>query len=489
MENKLQRKYGLLTAICMVVGIVVGSGVFFKAQNILNATNGDMPLGILAWIIGGVIMILSILAFSVMAQKYEKVNGVIDYAEATVGEKYAYIVGWFMTTTYYPTLTSVLAWLSARYLLTFISAVNPGFCEDPVTGPECFVLAGLFLIFSFALNALSPKISGKFQVSTTFIKFVPLLLMAIGGMIYGLTHTLDGESSKILIANFGTSSGKIDVLFGAVVATAFAYEGWIIATSINSELKNAKRNLPIALIAGGIIIVAIYVIYYIGVAGAVPVQKLMDDGATVAYTTVFGNVFGNVLNLFVAISCMGTLNGLMLGCTRGMYSVAVRGRGPMSQTFATVDKNTDMPTNSSIFGLVLCGLWLTYFYGANLASTKWFGLFSFDSSELPIITTYALYIPIFVMFMVKAKGEKPLKRFVVPGLAICGAVFMVIAAIYAHGISPYLTAKENGTFSFPVLFYLIVFAIIMLIGLPFMNKKIAPEEKEKENVSQESNNK
>lgn len=471
MENKLQRKYGLLTAICMVVGIVVGSGVFFKAQNILNATNGDMPLGILAWIIGGIIMIFCILAFSVMAQKYEKVNGIIDYAEATVGGKYAYLVGWFMSTTYYPTLTSVLAWLSARYLLTFISSVNPEFCSDPVTGPECFVLAAFFLILSFVLNSLSPKVAGKFQVSTTFIKFIPLILMAVGGMIYGLTHNIAGTGEKILTSNFGTSSGNISVLFGAVVATAFAYEGWIIATSINSELKDAKRNLPIALIVGGIIIMAIYVIYYIGVAGAVDVTELMESGATVAYTTVFGNVFGNILNLFVAISCMGTLNGLMLGCSRGIYSVAVRGRGPAPETFAAVDTRTDMPTNSSVFGLLFCGIWLTYFYGANLAPHNWFGLFSFDSSELPIITTYALYIPIFIMFIIKSKGDHPVKRFVLPILAICGSVFMVIAAIYAHGISPYLAAKAEGKFSCPVLFYLILFAIIMLIGLLFMNKK------------------
>ena len=75
MENKLEKKYGLFTAICMVVGIVVGSGVFFKAQVILQKTGGDMPLGVLAWLIGGAIMIVCILAFSAMAQKYEKVNG------------------------------------------------------------------------------------------------------------------------------------------------------------------------------------------------------------------------------------------------------------------------------------------------------------------------------------------------------------------------------------------------------------------------------
>ena len=127
MENKLEKKYGLFTAICMVVGIVVGSGVFFKAQVILQKTGGDMPLGVLAWLIGGAIMIVCILAFSAMAQKYEKVNGIVDYAEAIVGKRYGYYIGWFLSTTYYPTLTSALAWLSARYTLVFVTSVDPDF--------------------------------------------------------------------------------------------------------------------------------------------------------------------------------------------------------------------------------------------------------------------------------------------------------------------------------------------------------------------------
>ena len=70
METKLEKKFGLFTAICMVVGIVIGSGVFFKAQTVLQKTEGNMPLGILAWIIGGTIMIICILAFAAMAQRY-----------------------------------------------------------------------------------------------------------------------------------------------------------------------------------------------------------------------------------------------------------------------------------------------------------------------------------------------------------------------------------------------------------------------------------
>ena len=198
MDNKLEKKYGLFTAICLVVGIVIGSGVFFKAQTILQKTNGDMPLGIAAWAIGGLIMIVCILAFANMAQKYEKVNGVVDYAEALVGPKYGYYMGWFMTTIYYPSMTSVLAWLSARYTLVFINSVNPDFTMiipasegGCVIGPECMALTMFFLCCAYAINALSPKVAGKIQTTTTVIKLIPLALMAVVGIIYGLMNGME----------------------------------------------------------------------------------------------------------------------------------------------------------------------------------------------------------------------------------------------------------------------------------------------------------
>ncbi len=93
MEEQLTKKYGLPTAIAMVIGIVIGSGIFFKAEKILTATGGDLKTGILAWLLGGCIAIASACAFAVMATRYEKVGGVVDYAEATVGENYAYYLG------------------------------------------------------------------------------------------------------------------------------------------------------------------------------------------------------------------------------------------------------------------------------------------------------------------------------------------------------------------------------------------------------------
>ena len=138
MDNQpLQKRYGLLTAICMVVGIVIGSGVFFKAQDILVHTNGNMPLGILAWFLGGMAMVLAILAFSVLARRYARINGIIDYAEETVGPRYGYLVGWFVTTIYYPSMTSVLAWVSARYTVALFGE------NDPASGIT-MVVAGLW---------------------------------------------------------------------------------------------------------------------------------------------------------------------------------------------------------------------------------------------------------------------------------------------------------------------------------------------------------
>lgn len=445
-ENKLTKKYGLITAIAMVVGIVIGSGVFFKAQTILERTRGDVPLGVLAWIIGGAIMVVCALAFATMATKYEKVGGIVDYAEATVGEGYAYVTGWFLTTIYYPSMTGVLAWLSARYTLVFINSIFPGFVADPVVGPECMALTLMMLVGSYVVNALSPKIAGHFQVSATIIKLIPLLLMGVIGLIVGLANGTTVQNFTAV----HTETGRMPILLGAVVSTAFAYEGWIIATGINAELKNAKRNLPIALTVGVTIIIVIYVLYYVGVAGGATTAELIEKGATAAFTNVFGATLGNILNLFVAISCIGTLNGLMLANARGMYALAARGRGPVPRVFGSVDRETNVPTNSAVAGLFFAAFWFLYFYGSQLAG--WFGsFFGFDASELPIVTIYAFYLPIFVKFMIKSREFGFCRRFLIPALAICGSLFMIYAAFAAHGTQ--------------VFAYLILFAVFEAVGI------------------------
>ncbi|WP_352400372.1 APC family permease [Anaerotignum sp.] len=445
MSQGLEKRYGLLTAIAMVVGIVIGSGVFFKAEKVLVATGGNLPQGILAWFLGGLVMVACAYNFAVMATRYEKVSGIVDYAEMMVGTKYGYFFAWFMATIYFPAMTSVVAWVSARYFCVLLGW--------DIVGPQAMTIASLFLVGSYVLNAISPKLAGKLQVTTTVIKIIPLALMAVVGTIFGLKN-------GILIENFNGSviaDVQGNPLFTAVVGTAFAYEGWICATSINAELKDAKRNLPLALVIGTVFVVLIYMLYYIGLAGAVENSVMMEGGETgakIAFSTVFTQTGGTLLFVFVVISCLGTLNGLMLACTRGFYAMAARNEGPTPHIFNGLDKVTNMPTNSSAMGVLMAAIWLTYFYGANLTD-PWFGPFCFDSSELPIITIYAMYIPIFLMQLKKGSGLGVFNRYIAPLLGVVASGFMVVAAIVSLGKA--------------IVYYLIVFAVIMCIGFLLKN--------------------
>lgn len=444
MENELKQRYGLITAIAMIVGTVIGSGVFFKAEKILNCTGGNLPVGVASWIIGGMIMVVCAYTFATMATKYEKVNGVVDYAEAMIGSRYGYYIGWFMAIMYYPAMTSVLAWVSSRYFCVLMGW--------DITGGSCMVIAGFLLVASYAINSLSPVLAGKFQVSTTVIKMIPLLLMAIVGTIKGLGDGLLIDNFTEVAIPAEQLGGTGSVLFTAVCATSFAYEGWIIATSINAEIKDAKRTLPKALVLGTLIVMATYVLYYIGLAGAVENQVMMEGGeagARIAFANVFSSIGGTLLFVFIVISCLGTLNGLMVGCVRGLYAIAARNEGPKPEVLKQVDPVVNMPTNSAVMGVLLCAAWLLYFYGANLTE-GWFGPFCFDSSELPIITIYAFYIPLFVMVMKKETEWNGFKRFVMPAASIAGCIIMITAAAISHKMA--------------AVYYLIVFAVVIVIG-------------------------
>lgn len=460
-NNQLHKRYGLFTATCMVVGIVIGSGVFFKAQDILNYTGGNLLVGILSWVIGGIVMILCAFNFANFATKYAKVNGIVDYAEAIIGEKYAYFTGWFISAIYFPALTAVLAWVSARYTLLLF---NPG---ADITSGLCMALGAFYMCLFYAINMLSPKLAGKFEVSATVIKLIPLAIIIVIGTICGI---INGNTASAFVSSVQIENSDFSSIFAGIAAASFAYEGWIVATSINAELKDPKKDLPRALVIGTIIIMAVYILYFIGLTGGATIDVLMKEGATTAVKNLLGNVGGSILNAFIVISCLGTLNGLMIACPRSFYSLAIRECGPKPKTFAAVDGETNMPSNAGILALLFCGMWYFYFYGANLTAPI-FGVFSFDSSELPIITVYTLYIPMYVVFIKKEGKKNIFKNTVMPILASIASLFMVFVAIYAHGIRPYQKAAANGEFAFPVLFYLIIFAVIMIVGMSLYKKK------------------
>ena len=432
----------------MVVGIVIGSGVFFKATPVFKNNNGDMISSILTVLVVGILMTICAYTFSILAGKHAKVNGIVDYAEAQVGERLAYTLGWFVSIVYYPVITSTLAWVSANYTCSLFEIGDQN---------VRLLITASYMTAAFLMNIIAPKIAAKFQISTTVIKLIPLLIMAVVGTVVGL---INGQTIANLTADTAAMANATGGFFGAVVAFAFAYEGWIIATCINAELHDAKKNLPKALIIGTLITISIYIAYFVGIASVLSTEQIMaagDNLPRIAFSRLLGSeVFGTIAYVFIIISCLGTMNGVTIGNCRGLYSLAARGQGPAPKALSKLHDKWNMPVRAALITFGIAFIWMLQ-WEFGLIRGMLPPIISFENDELPIITLYALYIPIFVSMMIKSKDLHPVKRFVFPALSIAACLFMIFCAFYAY--------KEQA------FYYLFIFTVIMLIGLMFYRDK------------------
>ncbi len=445
MEKGLEKKYGLFTAIAMVVGVVIGSGVFFKADDVLKLTNGNLLLALLAWGIGAFSMIFGSLVFAEFAQRIEKSNGIVDYSEMAYGKRFGYLVGWFKGVLYYAPLSAILAWVSALYTMILFGSDNPS------NSPATWMLAVFYMLMIYVINILSPILAGRIQVSATIIKLIPLSLVAVVGTIAGLMNGVTGTNFTQALGSFGSSSGT---LASAVVATAFAYEGWISAVTINSEIKDSKVNLPKALIFGAIIVFVVYILYFLGIASVLPTNEIIaqgDNAVSMVTSQLFGGVASTLLTVFVVVSCIGTLNGLVLSVIRIPYSLAIRNQGPAPQWMRKVDPKHNAPLNSALFAGVLSIVYLILWYcSINETFGQYIGL-----DEIPIVMIYGLYVFLYIWYMKEFTDLGFVKRFVIPICATLGSAVIIYGGITNPSIG----------------LYLLVSVAVVAVGLLFYRKE------------------
>lgn len=467
MDNKMEKRYGLPTAIAMVIGIVIGSGVFIKGGKVLNLTGGNLLQGVAVVGIVGLICIICSLVFATLGQRYEKVNGVVDYAEMALGPNYAYYVGWFMNSIYVPALVSMLAFFSAMMFLQLFGIKAVDFEHGQINPTAIGVGAG-FMMIGYGINALSPKLAGKMQVSMTVIKLIPLLVMGIVGTIAGFVN---GTTMEVL--NFVNTADYTAVdgagFFRAIVGFAFAYEGWILATSINAELKNAKRNLPLALVIGSLVTIVIYALYIWAMSSLGDVQAIRSTwpfGETLpgmAFANLFGKTVGVLVYVFITISCLGTMNGLIMSSCRGLYALSARGMGPKPEFFGDVDKQNNFCMKSALVGMMLGGFWYAWTVMVWMGGPEMFGAvhgiewIAWEPDEIGIICLYIMYIPMMIGLMIKAKDLGFVRRFVLPILGL-GCCFLFAYAIWMG----YGWKKCLG--------FLVFFLVVEFIGYLFKGK-------------------
>lgn len=456
--TEIKKQYGIWTGIAMVVGIVIGSGVFLKAGGVLKLAGGNLKLSILAWFIGGLIMITSSFCFAVFATKVTKYNGVVDYVEVASNEKIGYSLAWMITSFYYPIVASIVALFAGSYFFKMIG-LNIG-----LTDWQNFLFAFGIITLVVIMNYLSPIIASRFQISATIVKLIPILLIAMGGLFASL---IVGNDYGIINA-FKNNAEGYELNFGeAVKKTAFAYEGWVCATAINAELKDSKKNLPKALVGGTIAILVFYIVYYVSLSAILGNEAniIQDEKAPiVAFQKMFGTIGGSIFTFFIMISCLGTVNGVTMGCCRGMYTMSCRGQGIAPEKFSKIGKNKNISFLSCIYGYGCILLMLLVWYLA-MHNVWIFGhLGSMDEIICAII--YAIYITMYIFIMKNFKELNVVKRFILPGLAIIGSLFFTICGTGLYQLIT--TGKTNSLIDFLV--FLVLFIILMLPSLFFYHK-------------------
>ena len=139
MDNKLTRKYGLVTAVCMVVGTVIGSGIFFRNEEIIAVTGGRIWIAIAAWLVGGLITLSAAYVFSTLATRHERVGGLVDYSEALLGERYGFLFGWFMSVIFYPSMGGILAWVAGRFTVRCSAGMSTHSSVPRLMCSRCFI--------------------------------------------------------------------------------------------------------------------------------------------------------------------------------------------------------------------------------------------------------------------------------------------------------------------------------------------------------------
>ena len=446
MENKqLQKNLGIAAALSTVVGMVIGGGVFFKPQAVYTLTGGAPGLGILAWIIAGIMTITAGLTAAEVSAAIPKTGGMMVYIEEIYGKKLGFLTGWMQTVLFFPATAAAIAVMFGQQAAILLN--NPSLVMPMSIG--VILLVGI-------LNTFGSKTSGTIQTVSTVCKLIPLVLIIVFGFIKG---SGDNPIMNPLVAEGIRPMGIIGQL---LVAILFAYDGWINVGAIAGEMKNPGKDLPKAIIGGLSIVMAINVVINLAYLWVLPASELAQyaSPASIVAEKIFGPVGGKLINVGILVSVFGCLNGYLLTGPRIPYTLA--NQKVLPAMFGKLNKH-GVPANATLFMAVLSAIY---------ALSGQFNLLS----DLSMFAIWAFYTLTFIGVIKLRKTQPDLKRPykvpfypVIPIISICSGLFVVIDQLFLAGMKSSMISLGG--------------IIITLIGLPVyavMTKKNS-ELQEKEN--------
>jgi len=418
MAEKLKGKYGFSVAFSMVVGIVIGIGIFFKAAPVIVASGMNPKITIAAWVAAGVISILSGLTVAEIGAAVPEKGGIIAWIRRVYGDKIAYMVGWAQATIYCPAIVALLAYYFAVFTMEFLGVQS-------TTLHMALALGAIIVVF--ATNTFTKKAGGIVQTIATVAKIIPLAVITIFGFMSN--NNPDGILAMSETAKVSTESPLL--LFGmAIVPVMFAFDGWIYVGTISGELKNVKKDLPRAIILGLGFITLFYTLLNVALLKVFPAEVLVEQGMFGVANQLLGPVGAKFVFLGIMISAFGGLNGFTLVSTRVPYILASEGHFPASEYLSKVDDSTEQPMRSCGLMFIMVLGYLTAMFVTGNADV--FG-------DVPVALFWIFYSLVFIGVIILRKREPNLERPykvplypVIPILAIVGGLSIAVYAAIAN---------------------------------------------------------
>ncbi|MBC1559990.1 amino acid permease [Listeria booriae] len=415
MENqKLRKEIGFFTALTVVMGTVIGSGVFFKPEAVYSAT-GTAGLGLLAWILGGVITICGGLTAAELSAAIPQTGGMMIYLQKTYGKLTAYLLGWAQTVIYFPANIAALSIIFATQVANLFQT------SDDIIVPVAIAAAAFVMLMNF----IGAKVAGSFQAITTICKLIPLILI----IVFGLFH--QGDVAFRLFPISVEEHPFLTSLGSGLVATMFAYDGWIHVGNIAGEMKNPKKDLPKAIVFGLTGVMLVYLLINIAYLFVMPAASLAATAtpASDVASVIFGSIGGKLITIGILISVFGTINGYTMTGIRIPYAMALDNQLPFSNWFQKLGKKSSVPYNGGIIILIISVI-MIFTGGFN------------QLTDMLIFVIWIFYTLTFIAVFVLRKREPELKRPykvplypVIPIIAICGGVFIVLNTLYTQPLN------------------------------------------------------
>ena len=308
-STTLERTLGLRDLIFLVIGTVIGSGIFIVPSAVLRQTNGSVTLAMLVWLAGGILSLLGALTYGELAATNPKAGGLYVFIRDGFGKLPAFLYGW---TLFFVISSGSMATLAVAFS-GYLSEIMP---LSPLTAK----LSAIAMIVAVTIvNVLGTRKSADLQGWTTATKVLAILLMCavllvLGRGLRGISLDIATTGAKSLLSGLGF----------AMIGVLWAYEGWQYVTFSAGETINAQRNFPRALLIGSAALIGIYLLANLAYLAALgPVRAAQTDSvAAAAVTAVVGRSASNFVAVAILISIFSATNGLTLTAPRVYYAMA-----------------------------------------------------------------------------------------------------------------------------------------------------------------------